>query len=113
MSEVYEHNPGDHEDPTAGPTSAVGVVGAIVLTACILLLTALYYNVKAGQFNESVVEEPREDVLEVMREQEALLAGPPRWVERDEGGVKVRAYVIPIETAMRRVVEESGAARKP
>ncbi len=113
MSDVFEHNPGDHEDPTAGPTSMVGVVGAIVLTACILLLTALYYNVKATQFKASVLEEPRLDVLDLTRQQEQLLAGPPRWVERDEGGQKVRAYVIPIELAMQRVVEESGAKRKP
>jgi hypothetical protein len=33
-------------------------------------------------------------------------------VERDENGQKVRAYVIPIELAMERVVEDSGGARK-
>ena len=110
---VFEHNPLDHEDPTAGPTTIVGVLGALVLTASLMLLTALYYNVKTGQFNKSVVDEPVLEVAELTAAQEALLAGPPHWVERDENGKQVKAFVIPIERAMQIVADEASAAKKP
>ena len=110
--EVFEHNPQDHEDPTAGPTTIVGALGALVLTASLMLLTALYYNVKAGQFTESVVDEPVEAVVKLHEQQEALLVGPPHWVERDENGKKVKAYVIPIEQAMQIVADEANAGKK-
>ena len=113
MSDVFEHNPGDHDDPTSIPTSVVIALGALGLTASIMLVTALYYNVKNEQIVESVEAQPRLDVQELTASQEQLLAGPPRWVEREENGTKVRVYVIPIDLAMQRMVEEEGAAKKP
>ncbi|MHC4416164.1 MAG: hypothetical protein ACYS0G_12860 [Planctomycetota bacterium] len=115
MTEVYEHNPEDHDDPVATPTWLVGLFGAVALVVIILGLTALYYNAKAEAFREQVLSRDRLDVLELRRQQEALLGGPPRWVERDEQGETVEALVIPIERAMALVVEEAnpGAAAAP
>ena len=111
MTEVYEHNPGEHDDPTAGFTWLIGLVGVLLLVVIILWVTALYYNVKAGIFQRQVVNAPRLELLELRRPQEALLAGPPRSIERDEQGETVRAYIIPIEQAMEIVVREAAAAR--
>ncbi len=109
MTDVYEHNPEEHEDPTAGLTWFMGLLGALVLVVIMLGITALYYNVKAQQVRDQVVSPQRREVLELRLQQEALLADPPRWVERDEQGQTVRAYVIPIEQAMESVVEEANA----
>jgi hypothetical protein len=109
LTEVYEHNPEDHDDPTAGFTWLMGLVGVLALVVIILALTALYYNVKAELFQRQVVNAPRPELLELQREQEALLAGPPRSIEREEQGETVRAYIIPIEQAMEIVVREANA----
>ena len=110
MTEVYEHNPGEHEDPTAGFTWLMGLVGVLLLVVVILGLTALYYNVKAEMFQRQVVSAERWELLELHRPQEALLAGPPRYIERDQQGETVRAYIIPIEQAMEIVVRDANAA---
>ena len=109
MTEVFEHNPGDHEDPRAAPTWVIGVLGAVSLVISLLGLTALYYNEKADKVLVQVLAPERLEPLELQRQQEALLGGPPRWIDRDDQGETVRAYVISIERAMEIVVEESAA----
>lgn len=112
LTEVFEHNPDDHEDPQPGLTLLVGVIGAVLLAVTVMGLTALYYNTKAEEVTEEVVDVTRIEPAEHYREQEALLTGPPHWVERDEQGKTVKAYVIPIDRAMELVVAESQRSRK-
>lgn len=108
MTEVYEHNPGDHDDPVAGPTWLVGVLGALVLVATLLGLTALYYNVKARMFTEQVVDKPVTAVQQLREQQRELLEGEPHWVERRAGDEVVRELVIPIDRAIELIATESG-----
>ena len=44
MHEVYEHNPGDHEDPLPGPTWILGILGSGLLGVVVLGVTALFFN---------------------------------------------------------------------
>lgn len=106
MTEVFEHNPEDHEDPVSGQTWLIGFLGALVLVAIVLGLTAMYYNAKAREIYKVVVSPERLEVRQLLQEQEALLAGPPRWVTRDDGAETVEALIIPIERAMELVVME-------
>ena len=108
MSDAYEHNPGDHEDPRAGITWFIGFVGSVAFVVTTLAVWALYYNVKGEQEQESFVAPVREEVAELKSSQQALLAGPPRWIKVDESGETVRRYIIPIEQAMELVVQETG-----
>ncbi len=110
MTQDHEHNPRDHEDPTPGLTWLMGLVGVLLLVVFVLGITALYYNVRAEMFQRQVVSAERLEVQELRREQEALLAGPPRFVERDEQGETVTAFIIPIEQAMEIVIREANAA---
>jgi hypothetical protein len=100
-------NPPDRADPTPGLTWLLGLVGTLLLVVIVLGLTALYYNVKAEVFQRQVVSAQRVELEALRREQEALLAGPPRYVEREQQGETVRAYIIPIEQAMEIVVREA------
>ena len=84
MSEVFEHNPDDHDDPSAGPTWLMGGVGAILLVATVLGVTALYYNVKAEEVQVQVISPPIVVVQQLRHEQEKLLTSPARWVTREE-----------------------------
>lgn len=110
MTDHYEHNIDDHEDPAASSTWLVGFIGVVLLVVTMLGVTALYYNVKAQRVEKTVVEPDRLDVQKVRIRQERLLNAPARWVERDEGGEVTRALAIPLERAMKIVVEEYGAA---
>ena len=107
MTETFEHNPEDHEDPVSGQTWLIGFLGALVLVAMMLGLTAIYYNAKARQIEKVVVTPERLEVRQLLQEQEALLAGPPRWVTRDDAAETVEALIIPIEWAMELVVAEA------
>ncbi len=107
MTEVFEHNPGDHDDPVTGQTWLIGFLGALVLVAMMLGLTAIYYNAKAREINKVVIIPERQEVRQLLQEQEALLAGPPRWVTRDDAAETVEALIIPIEWAMELVVAEA------
>ena len=109
MTEVFEHNPSDHEDPLTGPSWYVGLVGGLILVVTLLGLTALYYNEKADETEKKVVAEfPAE--LEKLRDgQRERLTSPAHREVRDEAGEQITALVIPIEDAMQLVVKELGA----
>lgn len=107
MSETFEHNPGDHEDPLAGVTWYIGFVGAVAFVVITLAVWALYYNVKGAQVEESFVIPVRDEIIELRRTQQHLLEGPPRTITVDEAGVMVTRRIIPIEQAMKIVVEEN------
>jgi hypothetical protein len=114
MSEVFEHNLGDHEDPLTGPTWIVGFLGAVLLTVITLGLTALFYNAKRDEEQAKVIHRDPMELLNLQSEQHARIADPPRWVEREirvEGSEKpqvVRTLTIPIDHAMQLVVNEQG-----
>lgn len=107
MTEVFEHNPDDHEDPASGPTSLMGLVGALLLVAILLGITALWYNVKAEEVHTQVVAQPRREVQDMRKSQLALLQREPQWVTRQGETGEVRALVVPIERAMEIVVAEN------
>ncbi len=113
MTELYEHNPEDHEDPVSGATWFVGFLGAVLLVVTLLGVAALYYKVKAEKVQAVVITPDQAEVKELRRQQEALLTGPTRWVERDDQGQTVDALVIPIERAMELIVQEANAENLP
>lgn len=112
MSDVYEHNPSDHEDPLPGPTWMIGFIGAVLMVVIVLGITALYYSAKQEEVVVKVVEAEPVELVVLRRQQEEQLH-VTRWEERedvDPSGetVEVRSLVIPIEQAMEAVVEEQG-----
>ena len=107
MSDTYEHNPNDHEDPLAGVTMMVGGLGAIGLVAIMLLLTAIYYNAKTDDVRAKVYMQEREEVRDLYVAQENLLHETGRQ-PRDVLGEMVDVNVIPIDQAMDIIVAEAG-----
>ncbi len=106
--EHYEHNPGDHEDPVAGPTWLMSLVGTILLVVIIFGLTAMYYNAQGQQLRERVYEREPYELRRYKQQQQELLTGEPRWVtEVISDDEEIRRYVIPIDRAMDLVAGES------
>jgi len=107
-----EHNLGDHEDPMAGPTWMVSIVGVVLLIVIFLGLTALYYNFARTAEETAIVSRQAADFEALHAAQAAKLAGEPRWESRQaEGadeGVMEEHLVIPIDRAMQAVVREYG-----
>ena len=110
MTDHFEHNIDDHEDPAASSTSLVGFIGAVLLVVTMLGVTALYYNVKADQVDEQVVQVDIDEPKNLRIQQEGRLTAPAHWREVDDGGEVTRELVIPLERAMKILVEEYGAA---
>ena len=117
MSEVFEHNLGDHEDPLTGPTWIVAFLGAVLLTVITLGLTALFYNAQAQEQQQKVVLRDAQELENLLTHQREQIMGNPRWVEQQvtvEGAEKPqlsRSLVIPINQAMELVVKEQSQAR--
>lgn len=110
MTDHPEHNIDDHEDPAASSTSLVGFISAVLLVVTMLGVTALYYNVKASKEQDVVVDRPFIPVKDLRISQEGRLTDSAHWEERNDGGEVTRELVIPLERAMKIVVEEYGAA---
>jgi len=112
MSEVYEHNPGDHEDPLPGPTWIVGILGAVLLAVIMLGLTALFYNAQAKEDDKKIVFKEPDEVIKLRESQNAILNGTPSLREVSETDAQgqthiVQALSIPIDQAMQIVVNEN------
>ena len=111
MSTHYEHNIQDHEDPSAVMTWGIGLIGTILLVVTILGTAALYYNAKAAEVEEMVIQPQREDVRQLRDEQLQILNENPRWVQREDESGEVKKYLaIPIDRAMELVIEQHGIA---
>jgi len=104
MSDVFEHNPGDHEDPLAGPTWTLGLIGVIIFVVCVLGVAAIFYDRDRIEENAKVLEQPTLELEELNARQVARLGGDVRIEKRtpDE-----ESLVIPLDQAMKLVVEEA------
>jgi len=78
MTDYYEHNVDDHEDPAASSTWLLGFIGAVLLVVTMLGVTALYYNVKAAEVDIHVVQVDIDDVTELRDGQERRLTDSGR-----------------------------------
>lgn len=115
MSEVYEHNPSDHEDPLTGPTWIVAFLGAVLLTVITLGLTALFYNAQSQEEERKVILHDPMELGNLHARQREQITGTPRWVEQQievEGSAPqlTRSLVIPIDRAMELVATEQSQA---
>ena len=108
MSDSFEHNPNDHEDPLPGPTWIVGILGAVLLSVIMLGLTALYYNAQSEEDEHKVIQRDPMELENLRRSQQAVLAGQPRIVEVKENEQTMQHVVIPIDQAMEITVKELG-----
>jgi hypothetical protein len=106
LTDVFDHNPDDHDDPRAVPIWYLGLVGVVLMVVIVLGLTAVYYNVKAEVYADQVLRRTYREVQDLRAGQEALLAGGT--VEVEVQGETVRKNTMPIEDAMRLVVEAAG-----
>jgi len=111
MSTHSENNNKDYEDPAAGYTWMIGLIGTVLLVVTVLGTVALYYNIKAAEVEVVVNEPTRIDVENLRNMQRKVLKDRPRWVEREDEGGDVKKYLaIPIDRAVELVIEEYGNA---
>ena len=104
MTNPLEHNPTDHEDPLAGPTWTIGIVGIVLLAVTVLAVSAVYYDIDAAEREAKIEIAQTSDFERLAAEQRVRLTGMRR--ERRADGED--AVVIPIDLAMELVVQEAG-----
>ncbi len=112
MSQVYEHNPGDHEDPLDGPTWLIGIVGTGLLIVIVLGLVALFYGAYDREQETQVVTREVAQLRAHLDEQRERLEGPEREAQRELNGEEKTVRVIPIGDAIDRYVERVNQARR-
>src|SRR5262245_15750546 len=110
MSEVFEHNPGDHEDPMPAPTWIIGLLGAVLLVVIGMGLTALFFNAQTQTDVRQVVDPDSPRLEALRRSQIARLHADPHWqistnITTNE---QEKALIIPIDRAMTLVEKEYG-----
>jgi hypothetical protein len=110
MSQDHTNNSRRHEDPAAGPTWVIGLIGVVLFVAIVLAVAALLLRVVAMEFEQKVAAEPPRELMELRARQEARLTDPPRWELRPDSPEGGRSLVIPIEQAMNAFVEETAEA---
>jgi hypothetical protein len=88
------------EDPSAGTTVVVGIVGAIVFFVIIVALQTLFYKVEQSQTVSKVYETDPQELSRLRADQLEQLHGY-RWIDQQQGVV-----AIPIDVAMEQVVRE-------
>jgi len=87
-------------DPNPSLTALVGVLGALVLFALVILLQAFFYWAEKGEVaRKNAAQAPAE--LARLRATQQEILGSYRWVDQAKGVV-----AIPIERAMTLIVEE-------
>jgi hypothetical protein len=111
MSEVFEHNPGDHEDPLAGPTYIIGLLGAVLLVVIVMGVTALFFNADDEEITRKVVIHDPAELDALRAQQSALLHAPPHWEKYEENDQPITALIIPINQAMELTAEEYAQGR--
>ncbi len=105
MDDPFEHNPTDHEDPLAGPTWTIGIIGMVLLAVTVLAVAAVFYDFDTAEREIKIETAPTKAVEQLAAEQRLRLAGMRR--ERRVGGEE--AVVIPIDLAMELMAHEAGA----
>jgi len=110
MSPDHTNNSKRHEDPAAGPTWVIGLIGVVLFVAIALAIAALLFRVVSAEFEQKVAAEPPRELLQLRARQAARLTDPPRWELRPDSPEGGRSLVIPIEQAMAAFVEETAGA---
>ena len=93
-------------DPSTAATVVVGVVGAILLVVCVVLLQAYFYRAEGNENRRKVVAVAPEELAQARAEQLGAL-NSYRWVDEKAGVV-----AVPVERAMELVVAERAAGKR-
>lgn len=97
-----------YEDVRTSTLALVGLLGAILTFAVVVLLMVVYYRVSARERYEKQISQAPAELSNLVANQQARLA-EYRWVDQQKGVV-----TIPIDRAMQLVVSElsSNAGQK-
>jgi len=107
MSQAYEHNPGDHEDPQADMTWLIGFVGTFMLIVIVLGVTALLKTMERRTVDDVVVRQEPVEVQNLEADERSRIEGGARreWYLDAESSPRQR-IVIPIDRAIELTVTE-------
>ena len=91
-----------YDDPDVPMSAVVAVVSVVLVIVSVVLLEGLYFHMSNAEFERKIVAPPNEELVQMRVEQGELLEGYA-WVDQEAAVVR-----IPIERAMKLVVEEAG-----
>jgi hypothetical protein len=93
------------DDPNPSLTALVGVLGALVLVAVVILLQAFFYWAEKGETARKTAAQAPVELARLRASQQEIL-GTYRWIDQPKG-----VAAIPIERAMALVLQEQAGPR--
>jgi len=106
VSQTYEHNPGDHEDPAPGMTWMMGIIGILILVVIYFGIAAVYRDsdrLDDADKYQAEAELPVEAVERAAKQQ--IQTNTWMTVENAEG-VKENRWTIPIDRSMELMAQQ-------
>jgi len=105
-NKVFPH-PDMLDDPEAGSTWFLSLATVVVFTACVLALSAMYFDFQEGEVEEKIVNEPVIALQKMRLEQQEGLTEYGTYTVEDPDGKVIDRIRIPIKEAMQ--LELAGA----
>jgi hypothetical protein len=97
------------DDPEAGKTWTVSLIGVTVLAALVLALSVMYFRTEQAEVEAKVIEPEYLALKELKAQQLELLASRGAY-SMDMGGASVQRNRIPVADAMRMMAENPSLA---
>lgn len=96
----------EHQDVRTSTVALVGLVGLMVVSGIVLSVQLLYYRMSARQTFVKQTSQAHPELADMTARQQLKLGEPPGWIDQKKGVVH-----LPIDAAMRRVVDEYAAGK--
>ena len=100
------------DDPEAGKTWLVSIVGVTILAALVIAISVIYFRTEQAEVDAKVIEPEYLALKDLKAAQEALLAGSGTYTV-EVGGQKVERRRIPVADAIRMMAGNPSLAVPP
>ncbi|RMF72993.1 MAG: hypothetical protein D6744_16215 [Planctomycetota bacterium] len=101
VSHEEQPNPNPHDDPNARSVLTIGVAGAAIFVAVVIMVAAFTMQVENRAVEDPALHAPPAGVALLNDQQEAALRAPYAWVDQDK-----KIVHVPIDRAMEIVARE-------
>ena len=100
------------DDPEAGKTWLVSIVGVTILAALVIAISVIYFRTEQAEVNAKVIEPEYLALKDLRAAQESLLASTGTYTV-EIGGTAVERRRIPVTEAMRLMAANPALAVPP
>ena len=98
------------DDPEAGSTWFLSLVGTVLLVVTVLALVVMYFDFEESEIDRKIVDRPTISLEEMKLGQQEVLTEYGTYEIEDAEGNKVKRIRIPVKQAMELVMADERAS---